>query len=225
MFLCSRKSLLHSKHVHWRSILTHLCQLLPKTNGPFSKVGCPKHLLADWKLATWEKTDSHYIGKTWILLQYNCITCQLGSSSKWIRRKRKIQNISKINRSSSIKNCPLCCAASTVQPRDSLILAQQQRAAAGVHQYLMCAGRGISVERRRALDTETLCLRPTFNIKNWRRIFPVTDKAASSQRLNNLPFPLLFCLIVKCLKGLNRTDDFDISVSLQHADAYTHIIS
>lgn len=81
----------------------------------------------------------------------------------------------------------------------------------------MCAGRGISVESRRTVDTKKLCAVLTSNIEHeeLKKDFPVTYKPTSSQRLNNLPFSLLFCLIVKCLKGLNRTDDFDISVSLR----------
>lgn len=77
----------------------------------------------------------------------------------------------------------------------------------------MCAGRGISVESRVTVDTKNAVL--TSNIKHdeLKKDFPVTFKATSPQRLNNLLFPLRFCLIVKCLKGLNRTDDFDISVS------------
>lgn len=78
----------------------------------------------------------------------------------------------------------------------------------------MCAGRGISVESRRTVDTKNAVLTSDIKHEELKKDFPVTNKATSSQRLNNLLFSLLFCLIVKCFKGLNRTDDFDISVSL-----------
>lgn len=65
------------------------------------------------------------------------------------------------------------------------------------------------------MDTKNAVLTSDIKHEELKKDFPVTYKATSSQRLNNLlSFPYVFCLIVKCLKGLNRTDDFDISVSL-----------
>lgn len=183
--------LLQSVFIAATSILMRLFQLLPRQTALF-----PKLLLQNILLQTGNSPPGKdrwpFHWKTWISLQCNCITCQLGLSSKLIK---KIQNISKINRSSSMKTWPLRYAAWTAAPGRSDFSAAA-RVASGVHQYLMCAGRGISVESRRAVDTKTLCLRPTLNMKNWRRISLSHIKLLLPKDWIIYPFPFFFVRLV-----------------------------